>query len=302
MSNTVQGLQQETGSFYLYPKTNQRKKVSTSKDESIFLEEKLQETKDKQGFLGNTWNSIKEATDFGLSSSDCDDMLEKYNNGEVSFEEAVEYIESFDKKQQDMTSLFSNILTGVGAITTTVLAAGTGPIGWATAAAYGAPVGSAIKAGVKTLDRATNGIEGDTLDAKTIAKDAISGAVTGGTSAVSSASSIGFQFAKNQGLTQAGTLSGSILKGALCGVECGAISGSSSYLTDVAFGDRDFDAGDLVTNTATSAFVSGTVGGLVGGVTSNVGQFGEFGTIVKDSTFSSTRKGLGQAERNLMSA
>ena len=264
------------------------------------LEDKLKQVQDEQGFLGKSWNGFKEITGLGVSNSDCEKLLDKYNNGEISFEEAVQYIEDFESKQETMSELGANILTGIGAIAFATTALAAGPIGWIAAIAKGAPIGAALKAGIKTLDRASNNVEGDTLDAKQITKDAISGALTGTTSAVSSGVGAGIK---------AGKIGLSILNGAKCGAICGSVSGAASYLTDVAFeDDKEFNAGELVKNTATSAFVSGTVGAVVGGgmygLSTNVGKeatktLGQ--TIVADSTSSTTRKLLGQGERNMLS-
>ena len=264
------------------------------------LEEKLKEVQDEQGFLGKTWNGFKEITGLGLSNSDCEKMVDKYNNGEISFEEAVSYIEDFESKQETMSELGANILTGIGAIAFATTALSAGPIGWVAAIAKGAPIGAALKTGIKTLDRATNDIEGDALDMKQMTKDAISGALTGTTSAVSSGVGAGIK---------AGKVGLSILNGAKCGTICGSVSGAASYLADVAFEeDKEFNTGELLKNTATSAFVSGTVGAVVGGgmygLSSNVGKeatktLGQ--TIVADSSSSTARKLLGQGERNILS-
>lgn len=264
------------------------------------LEEKLKEVQDEQGFLGKTWNGFKEITNLGLSNSDCEKMVDKYNNGEISFEEAVSYIEDFKSKQETMSELGANILTGIGAIAFATTALAAGPIGWVAAIAKGAPIGAALKTGIKTLDRATNDVEGDTLNMKQMTKDAISGALTGTTSAVSSGVGAGIK---------AGKVGLSILNGAKCGTICGSVSGAASYLADVAFEeDKEFNTGELLKNTATSAFVSGTVGAVVGGgmygLSSNVGKeatktLGQ--TIVADSSSSTARKLLGQGERNILS-
>lgn len=277
-----------------------------TQEKSIFLEEKLEAIEDKQGVLGQTWNGIKELTTLGISQSDCEKMLEKYNNGEISFEEAIGYLDEYDSKQKNMSNLLSNILTGVGGIAVATAAIGTGPIGWAFAFAKGAPIGAALKAGIGVIDRATNDVKNDEFDLKNISKDAISGALTGAASAVSSASSVGYQALINNGALKTGTLAADIAKGALCGVECGAMSGAAGYMTDVAFGDKEFDFGDLTSTTLTSAFVSGTVGGVIGASghaldANHLAQVvSEKGRIIKDSIFSSSRKIGGQIEREAL--
>lgn len=265
-------------------------------EQSIFLEEKLENIEDKQGILGKAWNGIKEFTSLGVSQSDCENMLEKYNKGEISFEEAVNYLDEYDSKQETMSGLFENILTGVGGIALATATAGTGnAIGWGLAFLKGAPVGAVIKTGLGALDRATNDIEGDALDGKQIAKDAISGALTGAASAVSGSECLIYKsVGKNITTNKIGN---SIIKGALCGVECGAMSGVATYMTDVALGDKKFNFGDLTSDTLTSVFVSGSVGGALGGVTANLGGSS---SVAKDCLLSSTRKALGVGEKEVL--
>lgn len=282
-----------------------------------FLETKLQEIEDKQGLLGKTWNGIKEFTTLGVSESDCESMLAKYNNGEISFEEAIDYLDEYDSKQETMSGLLSNIITGAGSIAIATAAVATGgwaalgakgiaglaakSITWGSAFLYGAPVGAVLKTTINGIDRATNNIEDDALDGKQIAKDAISGAITGATSAVSS----------GMGATiKAGKFGETALKGALCGVECGALSGSTSYMTDVVFGDKEFNFGDLTTNTLTSAAASGTVGAAVGAgmfkisnptgaiLSNNSKTVAQ--TVAQDSFTSSLRKVLGNGTKKAL--
>lgn len=268
-------------------------------DTSALLKQKFQEVKDKQGVLGSVWNDIKEITGCGFSEKDCKSMLDKYNRGEISFDEAVEYINKYDKKQNNMSDLGANIITGIASIAAATCAI-SGPIGWAAALLVGAPVGAAVKAGVKILDRYTNKVKGDEFDKKQITKDVISGAVTGMTSAVSSGVGAGIK---------AGSFKLAVKNGTKCGIQCGSVAGATSYITDVALDkDKYFNTQDFIKNTFTSAFVSGTVGAIVGagmyGMSNNIGKdisktVKE--TIIDDSLSSSSRKILGQAERSIMS-
>ena len=262
--------------------------------ESIFLEDKLKSVSDKQGFIGKIFNGAKEITELGQSYSDCEKVLDKYKTGKISFDEALQYIENYDKKQTSGVNLLSNITTGVATIAATVVTGGGAII-------VGAPLGAGVKTGSKALDRATNNVKGDVLDGKTIAKDMVTGALTGATSAVSSGVGAGIK---------AGDFGLAVRNGAKCGLLCGAASGAGTNLADVAFGDRDFDFGDLAKETALSAFVSGTVGAGVGagmyGIANAMGNAGKetvkttAQTIVADSASSTTRKILGQGEKNLL--
>ena len=269
------------------------------------ISESWSRIKAEQGFIGKVWNGIKEITNLGQSASDCESMLEKYKNHEISLEEAMNYIEEFEKKQGDMTNLIANIATGIASIALATTYVGVGvKITWPLAVKYGAPIGAAVKALLKGTDRATNKIKGDTLDGKEIFRDLSSGAVTGTVSAVSSGVYAGVKEA---------SLAKSIINGTECGLACGSLSGSSNYLIDTMLDeDKKFNFGDLTKTTATSAFVSGTVGAVVGGgiygienLAGNVGKNIELSaskTIARDSATSSSRKILGTVERNIIHA
>lgn len=279
-----------------------RHTYSSKEQESIFLEQKLENIKDEQGILGKAWNGIKEITTLGISASDCDSVLEKYKNGEISFEEAVGYFDEFDTKQENASGLLSNILTGIGGIAVATAAAASGPIGWGLAFLKGAPIGAVLKTGINLLDRATNDIDGDALDVKQMTKDAVSGAITGAASAVSGASSLGYKALEQKGLLSAGTIGADIAKGVFCGAECGAMAGAATYMTDVALGDKDFEFGELLTNSATSALVSGSVGAVVGAGFNGLAKtdFNNLATVTKDSISSSTRKILGVETKDFL--
>ena len=220
------------------------------------LNARWSEIQAEQTFISKAWNGFKEKFDVGQSASDCESMLEKYKNHEISLDEAMEYLNNFEKKQENMTDLFANIATGIGSIALATFTGGTS-IGWSLALKLGAPIGAAIKTVLKGLDRATNDIKGDALDGKLIAKDLISGAVTGTTSAVSSG--------VYKGVTKA-SLAVSMKNGGKCGLECGAVSGGIAYLTDVIFDkDKKFSFKEFFKNVFTSASVSGSVGVAVGG-------------------------------------
>lgn len=276
---------------------------SNTLNKSVYLKKKLEEVDNSQGLLGNLWNGVKEFTNCGLSKSDCEGMLDKFNKGEISFDEALEIINEFESKQENATGLFTNILTGIGGIAIATTAAASGPVGWAMAFAKGAPIGAAIKTGIGVIDRATNKIDNDELDFKTMAKDAISGAMTGATSAVSSG--IG-------GAIRKGNFGMSVVKGVTCGATCGTMSGAVGYMTDVAFDDKDFEIDELAKNAiisgATSALVGGAVGGAMYGCASAIGTAGTEVTksttkvIMQDSASSSVRKVIGSEVKELLDA
>jgi len=284
------------------PTTN--KNTNELQETSLFLLQKYNDVQDKQGFIGKFCDKVKNKTDIGYSSKDCENVIAKYEKGEVSLEEAMVAINKFDKKQNNATELTANIITGITAIAAATALA-TGPIGWGLALLAGAPVGLVTKVLIKMADRGTNKVDNDVLDKKEIVKDAVTGAVTGMTSAVSSGVAAG---------VVKGNLKLAVKNGTISGLECGAVAGATTYATDVALNkDKQFKFGDFLESTITSSLVSGSVGGIVGGgiygsaalkgcVGAGAAEKDLVTTIVKDSTSSSSRKLLNRAERDVFAA
>ena len=238
--------------------TSNEKGISGVKELSLMLDE----VEAEQGLISKGWNEIKEFFNAGTSVEKCEEAIERYKQGLISFEEAAEEIAKFDTKQDSSLELFSNILTGIAAIGAVAATVATGG---AAGIAIGAAAGAATKAGTKLFDRATNKVEGDAMDGKQITKDLISGGITGAIG-VATAGTGGGAFLKAGKNASFGkhVLSGAKAS-AKTGLITGSISGSSGYLLDCAYDDKEFKFGEFVTTTATSAAVSGTVGTLLGG-------------------------------------
>ncbi len=229
----------------------------------LALEEQLNAVEDKQGFIMGAWDDLKCGLNIGSSSEKCEDAIDKYKKGEISYEEAMAEIEKFDTKQQGSLDLFSNIATGVTAVVAATAAAAAIVASGGTAtplvlAAVGAGTGALTKAGVKAADRATNEVEKDALNGKQIAKDALSGGVTGTIGALTMGTG-----------SAASSLGGSVAKSAASSMKTGAItgtvSGSSNYLIDTAFDeDKEFNTKDFLVSTATGTIAGTAVGGIMG--------------------------------------
>ncbi|MDO5437824.1 MAG: hypothetical protein Q4F80_06470, partial [bacterium] len=211
------------------------KSDSSNTDYSIFLESETEETvdslkeqfdevQDKQGFLGKIWNGFKNLTGLGLSSNDVENTIEQYENGEITYEEAQNTIENFETKQDSTVNLFSNVMTGVATAGIAASAIATGGISLGAIAA-GAAVGGAAKAGIKTLDRATNNVKGDAVDLKQIAKDGLTGAIDG---AISTATA-GMVKGAVAGQTVKQAVKEGVIHGAQAGAISGAVTGAGDY-------------------------------------------------------------------------
>ncbi len=258
---------------------------SVSESDIELLNEQLDSVQENQGIFSKAWNGFKNATNLGVSSEDCEEAIEKYKNGEISYEEASQKIEEFKTKQDGSLNLFSNIATSFAAIAAAT-AAGAAIIATGGAATLpvlalvGAGTGAVTKAGFKMTDRATNEVEGDALDGKQLLKDGISGAVTGSVAAAT----MGTGSASS---TLASSAAKSGLRSAKTGAITGAISGSANYTIDCAFDDNmDFNAGDMIKSAAQNAACTAVVGGVIGSANGMLRYTGKLnsGGMVKNTS------------------
>ena len=250
-------------------------KTSETNDKSIFvtdsnekenisdLRQQFSAVQDEQGFLGKLWNGFKNLTGLGLSSNVVEDEISLYENGELSYNEVLSSVESFKDKQESMVSIIANTFTGLA---TAGFAIATGGIG---AIVGGAFVGALTKAGIKTLDRATNELKGDAFDAKEILKDGASGALDG----IVSAATAGMVNVPVAGQAVKESVKQGFIQGARSGAITGAVTGAADYTIEtVAEEDKNFSFADLMSVTMQNA-ISGTVfGGLFGGIGGGISQ------------------------------
>ncbi len=240
-------------------------------EQIVSLEAQLANVESEQGVIGSLWNGLKNLTGIGASSEKCQKAIDDFKNGDISYEEASAIISDFQAKQQNSVNLVSNIATGVAVVAVVGSAVLTGGLSLGVVAAA-TGVGAATKAGLKFADRATNKVEGDALDAKQIAKDALSGAVDGAVSVAT----MGLGTAAVTGKTVAAqTLKQTVIQGAKQGAIGGAVSGAtmgaSDYTIEAAFEeDVEFNVADLTKTTLISAAGGALAGGIMGGVNSGV--------------------------------
>lgn len=217
---------------------------------------------DEQGIIGKFWNGFKDLTGLGLGSSDVLNKIEEYEQGKITYSEALEAIESYKNKQDGAVSLISNTATGLA---TAGFAFATGGAG---ALLMGAVVGGAANAGLKTLDRATNAVENDALDIKEIAKDGLTGAVDG----LVSAATAGFVKAPVMGQTIKQAVKQGVIQGAKSGVVTGAATGAMDYTINTTVDGKDFKLSDLAETTVQNALSGAIFGGLFGGISGGLSQ------------------------------
>jgi hypothetical protein len=235
------------------------------------LETQLEEVKNEQGIISSAWNAVKSFTGLGTSTKKCEQAIEDFKNGTITYDEASNIISKFQTKQESSVNLVSNIVTGVASVAVVGSAVATGGLSLGVIAAA-AGVGAATKTGLKFIDRATNKVEGDALDGKQLAKDALSGALDGGVSAVTmglGTTSVTTKTVAEQSLKE--TVIKGTISGAKIGGFSGAITGAGNYAIDSALEDDvDFSAEDLAKTTISTAFGGALTGGVIGGITSGI--------------------------------
>ncbi len=250
------------------------------------LNDKLSQIHDSQGCISKSWDKFKDLVNLGVSTEDCDEAIEKYKNGEITYEEASQKLEEYKQKQDGSLNLFSNIATSITSIVAAtavgaavIMSGGTAAI--PLLAAVGAGTGALTKLGFKLTDRATNEVKDDALDAKQMIKDGLSGAVTGSIAAAtmgtgSSAETMGSSIIKSS------------IKGAKTGAVTGSISGAANYSIDSAFDeDKEFKMSELIKASAENAVYTAAVGGVIGGTNGALrysGKLNSGGMITKNVT------------------
>ncbi len=266
---TVQDLQ--TQGLISVPERNDGKSIfnrinSTVADKNYeILDEQLKKVQDNNGCFSSLWNGIKAATGKGTSDEKCNEVIEAYKSGKINFEEAEQKIKEYSTKQEDSLNLFSNIAASVAALGVTAIAAplivaSCGLAAPFVIAAAGAGAGAVTKAGFKFIDRASNNIDGDALDAKQIAKDSLSGAVTGSVATVTMGTA-----------SSATTIGGAIISCGKTGIKAGAVSSGANYVIDCEFDEnKKFKAGEFAENTLEGAVVGGAVGAIMGGANASM--------------------------------
>ena len=265
------GEEYEQSLFDFSGETQETTSFESQEEALAALTEQLDSTMDKQGVFGDAWNSFKNWTNLGSNSEKCEQAIEDFKNGNISYEEAEKIISGFSDKQDSSLNLASNILSGVAAVAVVGSAVLTGGLSLGLVAAA-AGVGAVTKAGMKFVDRATNEVDGDAADAKQIFKDGASGAlnatVSVATIGIGTAGTTGTHVAK-QTLWQAVKQGG--IQGAKAGAISGAAMGAGEYAIEAAFEeDVKFNAEDMLKNTVVNAAGGTLFGGALGAVSAGV--------------------------------
>ncbi len=234
------------------------------------LQAAYQQIQDEQGWVGKAWNGIKNFFGHSNGSNAVEETLAKVESGEISYEAAVEKLNTYSQKQESFVDSFANVVSGL-VVAASVIAA---PFSFGASLALGAGVGAAVNIAIKASDKASNNIKGD-YEFKDGLKDGITGAVGGlVTAATAGIGTAGVVVAKETGkVVLKETIKQGVIAGAKAGAIDGAVMSATNYTTDAIFDGEEFTFDGLVSTTATGAIGGAITGGVVGGVSSGLNAY-----------------------------
>ncbi|HIQ89684.1 TPA: hypothetical protein IAA68_07660 [Candidatus Galligastranaerophilus faecipullorum] len=270
-------------------------------DEQIAqLRAAFDQVQDEQGWVGKAWNGIKNFFGHSNGSNAVEETINKAASGEISYEAAVEKLNTYASKQDSVVDTFANIASGLS-VAIGVIGA---PFTFGASLALGAGVGAAVKVGIKASDAATNDVAGDyTL------KDGLKDAVTGGVGGVVTVATAGIGTAGTV-VKEGGKvlIKETIKQGAIAGAKAGAIDGAvmaaTDYTADAVFDGSEFTFGGLVSHTASGAAGGAVIGGTIGGLTSGVRARGanKAAAEVADSSTANVKAGTATTQDTVNAA
>ena len=220
----------------------------------------LESAKNEQGIFGKAIDKVKSITKLGLSSKTCQAYVDAAKNGIMDVNLAYDLVSEYSAKQKNAI----NTITGISA----AVLGGALFKGKAEPKALLAALsaGASLKAGVKAVDRMTNGIKGDAFNLSNVAKDTLQGTLN-------SAVGIGASKILSSGAASYDKISSAILKETAksggAGAIGGAAVGASDYALESAFDkDNKFNKKHFLEAVAYSAVAGGLAGAVRGGVVS----------------------------------
>ena len=205
----------------------------------------------KQGIISKGIDTVKSLFSMKGTSKSAKKALEKYQNGIISYNEAMKEIENFKEKSKASTDAITSAFSAVGSfVGASVMKAKGGTTGKIIALAVG--LGAGIKMLMGIGERGTNQIAGDSLDSVSLAKDLaqglINGAITGGVyTATSNPSKIS-----------------TASSGALTGAISGSLMGVSDYSINCIDENKEFSINDMLSQSLKYA-LGGTIIGAGAG-------------------------------------
>lgn len=152
----------------------------SSKSETSTLRDEFNSIKEEQGLIGKAWDGIKNFFNMKTGSDNIEDTITKYENGEISEQEAKSALENYKNGQKMCVDVAADITSGIIAVGAAALAPVTGGASLLVAAGAGAVSKTAIKASDALL-------AGREYELKDLGYDLITGSVNGAIAPLSNA-------------------------------------------------------------------------------------------------------------------
>lgn len=152
----------------------------SSKSETSTLRDEFNSVKEEQGLIGKAWDGIKNFFNMKTGSDNIEDTITKYENGEISEQEAKSALENYKNGQKMCVDVAADITSGIIAVGAAALAPVTGGASLLVAAGAGAVSKTAIKASDAFL-------AGREYELKDLGYDLITGSVNGAIAPLSNA-------------------------------------------------------------------------------------------------------------------
>ena len=152
----------------------------SSKSETSTLRDEFNSVKEEQGLIGKAWDGIKNFFNMKTGSDNIEDTITKYENGEISEQEAKSALENYKNGQKMCVDVAADITSGIIAVGAAALAPVTGGASLLVAAGAGAVSKTAIKASDALLS-------GREYELKDLGYDLITGSVNGAIAPLSNA-------------------------------------------------------------------------------------------------------------------
>ena len=152
----------------------------SSKSETSTLRDEFNSVKEEQGLIGKAWDGIKNFFNMKTGSDNIEDTITKYENGEISEQEAKSALENYKNGQKMCVDVAADITSGIIAVAAAALAPVTGGASLLVAAGAGAVSKTVIKASDALL-------AGREYELKDLGYDLITGSVNGAIAPLSNA-------------------------------------------------------------------------------------------------------------------
>ena len=150
--------------------------INTEDNSAQALYDELEQTKEEQGIIGKIWDGLKNITGLGAGSNKAQSAIEQYENGEISYEEALQKVENYKEGQETCVDVVGDMVSGIVAVGAFALAVPTGGASLVAGLGMAAAAGAGTKIAVKATDAVMGGRE---YTGKDLLYDATTGSING---------------------------------------------------------------------------------------------------------------------------